>query len=564
MINVNTPMALKAHEILLKRIDEWSWYEKYSAIIPDIIFEQDVIDGYKLIINKGKATVYANSIIEFIAGTGELIRRIMSTICSDYSSVEDVMITDIPRYKHRMHYMPGHFGNAYEVAWPTEMERLLEDLALFGANGYADWTDPNDMPDPYNPHVYCSSSMTLWKRKKMYYRYAKELGMTTGIVLAHNVAFLDQLRPDLLGVKSSKHKVQGQVLCPSIPEARRICLNNFENLMKDFKASEVYIDRIILNPYDDGGCACDKCQPYYQTFLGMAYDIFDIVKSFFPDIIVDICGWWTSDDDIHLLKEFAKKLDGHFGEFMYSVTYGVYQVPEDIKKRIDPLPVSTFVHIGFSDVNKDTYIKTGIHNAQKRIQSIVKSFDNADCTGFNTYNESFGDHYNQYIISRLARNPNYNLDSLTREYIIEMFALKDSDVETLLNIMNEMQYYNLEKAENWENQLLEIKPHIHVNIEQEQWLFEHILIKAQLMALDAKIGDYTKWNSKEDVDPVMHLIEKREKLFGYMFRRIYGLGIMRHAFIPERMQAPWYGAYIKFYPKLQGNIIPGMNLSKNA
>ena len=335
-------------------------------------------------------------------------------------------------------------------------------------------------------------------------------------------------------------------------------------VVNNFVASDVQIDKIICGPYDDGGCACDMCQPYYKTFLDMVYDIYKIVVKYFPAIKVDICGWWTSDDELHLLKDFAKKLDGHFGEYMYSVTYGVFGVPEGVQHKISPLDLSTFVHIGFSHENKDTYIKTGIHNAQERIRSIVQSYEKAGCEGFNTYNESFGDHYNEYIISRLARNPDAYLDELTLEYIYEMFSLKGEHARSMLKIMNEMQYYDLSKAGEWEKALLEIQPFVKVNEEQGLWLFEHVLLKAQLMALDYKIGDYTKWNVKSDLDGVLPLIEEREKLFGKMFRKVYGLGLMRHCFIPDLMQAPWHKAYRKFYPVPLGNIVPGMKLSKNA
>jgi hypothetical protein len=564
MIKAMTPIAEKAREIFEKRIKDWLDRNQEAMPFSDVLFEYADIEGYRVDVDGTKATVWAKSKIEFIAGAGELIRQIVKAICKGEKLPERFTVTNRPKYPHRNHYMPGHFGNAYEVCWPSEMEYLLEDLALFGANGYADWFDPNDMPDPYNPHVYCSSSMSLWRKKKEFLRYAKELGMETKLYVAHNVAFTDQLLPGLVGVRSHAHKVQGQVLCPSNPEARAVCLKNVENLMKDFIASHVHIDRIVCGPYDDGGCACDKCQPYYNTFLNMVYDIFQIVIKYFPDIKVDICGWWTSDDDIHLLKNFAEKISGHFGEFMYSVTYGVFEVPVDIKKRIDPLPLNTFVHIGFSHVNKDTYLKTGIHCAQERIRSVIRSFEKAGCTGFNTYNESFGDHYNEYIISRLARDPDADLDELTLEYIYDMFSLKGENSKTLLKIMNEMQFYDLEKAVQWEKDLTDLQEHVSVNEEQSTWLFEQIMLKAQLMALDYKIGDYTLWKEKSDLDAVLPLIEKREKLFGKMYRYVYGLGLMRHIFIPERMEAPWYEAYRKFYPVPQGNIIPGMQVNKNA
>ena len=89
------------------------------------------------------------------------------------------------------------------------------------------------------------------------------------------------------------------------------------------------------------------------------------------------------------------------------------------------------------------------------------------------------------------------------------------------------------------------------------------MLKAQLMALDYKIGDYTLWKEKSDLDAVLPLIEKEKA-----FRQDVSICIRVRAdashLYTERMEAPWYEAYRKFYPVPQGNIIPGMQVNKNA
>ena len=59
---------------------------------------------------------------------------------------------------------------------------------------------------------------------------------------------------------------------------------------------------------------------------------------------------------------------------------------------------------------------------------------------------------------------------MTLEYIYDMFSLKGENSKTLLKIMNEMQFYDLEKAVQWEKDLTDLQEHVSVNEEQSTWL----------------------------------------------------------------------------------------------
>ena len=518
--------------------------------------------GFSLEIRGNDIVIRAGMTREFIAGVGSLLSRIR--LASDSSMrLADGIHEEIPEHPDRIHYMPGHFGNSFEVAWPGEMERYFEDLALWGTSGYGDWFDPNDMPDPYAPHVFCSSSMSLWQRKKEFLRIAKRLGMDTSLWLAHNVGFVDQMRPEWTGVRSHKHRVQGQVLCASIPEARRVCLQNQENLFKDLVASGVVIDRLNYGPYDDGGCACPKCQPYYPTFLKLIEEIHGIARRYFPKVTMDLCGWWVTDEEMRLIREFISvPARDWFRAFQFSATYNVFELP-DLRSSLGNLPLSTFFHIGFSRENKDVYFKTGIHSAPRRIQSVIRSFRAQRCLGFNSYNESFGDHYNEFLCSRIGRVPGADIKALTEDYCREMFALRGKDLMAAVDVLLEMEELDSSKAEKWQVALERIRPRVHTPPRQ-QWAFEHFRHKAGLMVLDHKIGTGNEWKTKDDVAPVLPLIRERFALQEILWRDVYGLGVLRHAFIPERMSAPWYNNYIMVYPENTGNIHPGATISKNA
>lgn len=550
------PIAGKAQNILSTRIKE------LEVCCLTVEFELGRPGEFSVEIKNGIAKLSAASVSDFISAAGRLLIHLSKNI---ENVTYDTFIQVKPAYNIRTHYMPAHFGNSFEAAWPLEMERYLEDAALSGANGYGDWFDPNDMPDPYNPRVYCSKSMNIWEKKKKYFRTAMGLGMETMVVITHNVAFTDQLRPEWEAVHSHKLRVQGQVLCPSIPAARAVCLKNHENLFKDLLASDVHIDRLSFCPYDDGGCACDKCQPYYPTFLSMTKEILEIAQKYFPDIKMDIIGWWTSEVEMTQIKSFVKSLKpGIFGHFQFNPPYSqAHEIPAGLRNFIGDLPLSTFVHIGYSDDRADVYNKYGIHIAPYRLKSLISTFKDIDCEGANTYNEGFNEHLNVFLSSRLLMEPKADTIELLTDYCAWIFGLSGKTLSILVAILDEMQYLSFDKAESWQSKLEMLNPYIKTPPRQE-WVFDHIYYKAILMSLDYKIGNGSNWKSSKDIEPFQPLIDERIEKSEELWRDVYKLGAVAHIFIPSPMYPNWYKKYDEIMGISKGLIIPGSVIDRNA
>jgi hypothetical protein len=554
--------AEPAARILSERAKEVPPTDTPAHDTADVRFREAAIDGYELAVEADALVITAGTRRDFVAGAGELLRRLYR--CAESGEpLRKGRTHHVPRFRRRVHYMPAHFGNSFECAWEYEMRRYLEDLALVGAAGYGDWFDPNDMPDPYHPHVFCSTSMSLWQRKKAVLRASAELGLENVLWVAHNVAFTDQLRPEWLGIRSKEHHVQGQVLCPSNPEARAVCLRNHDNLFRDLAESGVQVNRICYGPYDDGGCACPKCQPYYQTFLGMVAEIHEIVRRYFPDATADICGWWTTPEEFAQLAAF---IDGParewFDSFQYSATYGVTEVP-DLSDTLPGAAVSAFFHIAHSGDRRDVYLSTGIHSAPERIRSVVRSFEPAGYIGFQSYNESWGDHYNQFLVTRLAWDPHLSVEEVTDDYARQSFGLRGEARKEVRNVLIEMESLDASGAVEWFRRLEAAEPDVRTPLHQP-WAFAHLIEKAQLLALDHRIGDGSGWTSPQDLEPVLPAIRERLHRTDRLWREVYGLGVLRHAFIPERMYPGWYPHYRRVCPEPTGRIRPGMAMSENA
>jgi hypothetical protein len=98
MITVTTPIAEKAREIFEKRIKDWLDRNQEAMPFSDVLFEYADIEGYRVDVDGTKATVWAKSKIEFIAGAGELIRQIVKAICKGEKLPERFTVTNRPKY----------------------------------------------------------------------------------------------------------------------------------------------------------------------------------------------------------------------------------------------------------------------------------------------------------------------------------------------------------------------------------------------------------------------------------------------------------------------------------
>lgn len=561
------PEAEEAVRIARERIAEQS--VGGTPISLRLTYRERDTEGYVLEVSSGnEVTVGAKRRRNFIAGTGEWLRRLLAAVDrlegsaaeanrangadsgrGDASAADGELLAEgvwevVPAVSERIHYMPGHFGNSFEVGWSGEMKRYLEDLALAGASGYGDWFDPNDMPDPYQPHVYHSASMFLWRRKKEWLAYSQRLGLDNVLVVTPNVGYVDQMRPEWVGVRSHELRVQGQVLCPSNPRARDVMLMNQRRLFEDLRQSGVAIRKIVCAPYDDGGCACSSCQPYYPVFLRLVRDVYETVRPAYPELKVDICGWWTSEEESGQLLEFAAgPARDWFGGYQFSPGYGAFALPDMLSEKLGAMPLSCFLHIGFSHDRRDVYTQTGVHSAARRIQSVLGSFERAGCGGFMTYNESYGDHFNAFAAGLLGWNPGRDVREIAEFYGRLMFRLRGESLRKLADVLLEMETLEGERAAGWAAALREIEPEVRT-FRWQEWAFGHIRSKAELMRLDAEI-ERRLVEAPEAAADVLALMEERLEETEWLWRRLYGFGVLRHILIPERMLPAWHKKYVE-------------------
>ena len=145
----------------------------------------------------------------------------------------------------------------------------------------------------------------------------------------------------------------------------------------------------------------------------------------------------------------------------------------------------------------------------------------------------------------------------------QVYGLRGDDAARCAALLLDVEGLDGAKAAGWAATLAELRPRVRVPPRQS-WAFEQLALKAELMALDHQIGDGKAWQSADDVAPVLPAIARRLELSERLWREVWGLGILRHIFIPARSLPEWHDRYVRFHPEARGNIIPGRDPGRKA
>jgi hypothetical protein len=195
--------------------------------------------------------------------------------------------TSKPRGSVRGVYFASHFHNWYVQASEAEMTRYLEDLALWGVNAIMvifpminlqDWRDPEAGP-----------AMDMVRK---YARTARELEIqfATGI---NNTMFIGapaNIRAKRLPDPTGRRGNSGHPICPSNPEGHAYLMEKARRLYAELAG--VGLDILVHWPYDEGGCACEQCQPWgCNGYLRLSRDLTELGRSYFPKLKTVLSTW---------------------------------------------------------------------------------------------------------------------------------------------------------------------------------------------------------------------------------------------------------------------------------
>jgi len=195
--------------------------------------------------------------------------------------------TSVPQGSIRGMYFASHFHNWYHQATESEISRYMEDIALWGVNAikvsfpFINLRGWNDLQ---------AEAAVAMVRK--YARTAKDLGLLFGIG-ANNTMFRgapEHVRATPVSDPLHRRGNSGNPICPSNPEGHAYIVENIRHLFEQL--TDIGLDFVIYWPYDEGGCACQTCQPWGSNgFLKLSRDITALGREYFPDLQTILSTW---------------------------------------------------------------------------------------------------------------------------------------------------------------------------------------------------------------------------------------------------------------------------------
>lgn len=438
-------------------------------------------------------------------------------------------------------YCPAHFGNSYEAMWPLEMARYLDELKYWGFNRYGDWMTCTDSCDPYDSDATWNLPMELLARKKDALCHATRIGLDNNLILTPNHVYLDQLRPELLVKKAPR--IFGQLLCPSIPEARAIILHNIRRQFADLAQSGVQLSSFTTFAYDYGGCDCEKCAPWILTFAKLIAEIHEIACQYFERIEPWMCAWWWTPEEYEaLLGWAAREKPGWLKAVVFHIPYNhtsFHQtpVPEGCRK-ISFIQNNYGDKVGLSPADGtdgfgDIYGQFGPSIGARRLPETLQNTAQQGATGFQIYSEGVFDDVNKVIVASLTSGHANSVDDVLREYAARYFGANAADAarwSQWLMSWGKRNTVALDAAEREFDDLASRAKPDPFNWRLEQWRS-----KLRLEKLDRALLASAQWDADRSQLVAQFQAEKE-----HLFRQVYGLGPVRHILSPRLFQPAWH------------------------
>jgi hypothetical protein len=282
------PLVNRTFAILQERLERrcpcWVIRTKTGARVILTVDDRLPLEAFRIDESGGAVRLAGGSPRGLLYGVGKFLR----TSCYEGAFGASLWRgTSQPRGSLRGLYFASHFHNWYHQASGPEIARYMEDLALWGVNAVMvifpminlrDWNDPEAGP-----------AMDMVRR---YAQTARELGIqfATGI---NNIMFIgapQSIRAARLPDPTGRRGNSGHPICPSQEAGHAYLMENARLLFEQL--ADVGLDILVHWPYDEGGCACDKCRPWGSNgYLKLSRDFTVLGRSYFPKLKSVLSTW---------------------------------------------------------------------------------------------------------------------------------------------------------------------------------------------------------------------------------------------------------------------------------
>lgn len=342
-----------------------------------------------------------------VAGIGKLLR--LSRYADGALEVPALTLTENPRLPVRGMYFATHFYNFYHVAPLEEVDRVIEELALWGGNHLVVWFDMHHFESFQDP-----AAQAHLARLQHFADTAHGVGMKFGLGFLANEAYASS--PPELRADGNTGTAHYQVeLCPSKPEGLALTGRWQAEVLDAFPQ----VDFIWSWPYDQGGCACEQCAPWGANgFLRASEQLARLYRERFPEGQFWLSTWLfdsvNARGEYAGLFEYVREREPDWFDGLVVGTHGDW-VPEPLLQRPFPerYPLACFPEISMYRMNP-----WGEHGANplpgfcRRLAGNLRGH----IVGGWPYSEGIYEDLNKFFWLQFFWNPDRPADDLLAEY----------------------------------------------------------------------------------------------------------------------------------------------------
>jgi hypothetical protein len=303
--------------------------------------------------------------------------------------------------------------NFYEAAPVEEVQRYIEDVALWGANtvdvGFPTWTFKG-FDDP--------AARRNLEHSRQILQAAKTIGLQVGLGQCPNQGFADappEIRasrfPDGLG----RRGFFGVNICPSKPAGHDYLLKLYSRLFDEFK--DIGLDYVGCWPYDEGGCGCADCWPWgARGFPKISRDVVLTARARFPGVKSVLSTWCYDTPPAGEWAGLAKFLETDKGWLDYILADSHTDFPRYPLEQGVPggLPLVNFPEI--SMYGRTPWGGYGATPLPARLASLWKQTQ-GKLAGGGPYSEGIYEDMNQVICLQLYWQKSRDTEDVVKEYV---------------------------------------------------------------------------------------------------------------------------------------------------
>jgi hypothetical protein len=318
----------------------------------------------------------------------------------------------VPKKPVRGIYFATHFHNFYHDGPVKEIQRYVEELALWGCNNLMVWYDMNHFMGFKD-----LEAMAFRERLDGILKTASGLGLGTGFIVIGNEGYSSSPK-ELRSTGGKRGAYYECQICPNKPGGMEYELRVQKEMMDWMRPYNPQY--LCIWPFDPGGCDCENCRPWATNgFVECAESITKAARDKLPDVKIVLSNWYYKESE---KTELGKILSAE---------------PPWVDLVMGPVPGIDIPAVNFPEISMLGVKPWGGYGATVVLQRLQNQYSQmANINGGWSYSEGIFEDMNKVTMLQMYWNPEKSVFLPLREYATFEFSPEVADdVLTIIKIL---------------------------------------------------------------------------------------------------------------------------------